>query len=223
MMRPSFEARKSAHLRMTEVCAAELSLVPQRPPKQLSRRSGRQLAHPVKCLRHLETGEMTFGAQVLIERRCSRRRAASHQKRLDALSRLRIRLADHGALRDVRMRQQRVLDLLARDLDAAGIDDIVDAAEDPEVVVVIEPSEIAAAPPAIAKFFARQRFVFRVADSNRRPGWPELQVSGSCRAGARTATSRNTKPRDFTDSRPQSGGPCCMRRYPTLQSSHSHA
>src|SRR6185437_5644429 len=126
-----------------------LPVFPQRPAKQLSGRPGRQRIDEMKRLRHLEAGKVFLLAQEAIDVLDLGLRAARDHIGLDSLPRLRVGPADHCALRDLRLRQQRMFDLLARHLDAAGVDDVVDAAGNPEIIVDIEPAEIANAPPAI--------------------------------------------------------------------------
>ena len=61
MMLPSFEARKSAHLRMTSRVRQRLSVGPQRAPEQLSgrakRRMNRSLRVSMKGVRSMENLE----------------------------------------------------------------------------------------------------------------------------------------------------------------------
>ena len=102
------------------------------------------------------------------------RRAAGDQIGLDALAQRASGWPTTAHCAIGGMRQQRVLDLLAADLDAAGVDDVVDAAGDPEIIVGIEPPEIAAAPPAVAEFFPRQLRILPVADRQRRAGDRDL-------------------------------------------------
>jgi hypothetical protein len=146
----------------------------QRTAEQLSGRPGRQRIGEVKCLGYLETGEMALLTEISVKLGVARRCAAGDDKGLDALAQSVIRLPDHRALRDAGMRQQRVFDFLAADLDAAGVDDVVDPARHPEKVVIVETTEIAAAPPAVAKFLPRQFRVLPVADGQRRPGDRDL-------------------------------------------------
>ena len=105
---------------------SSLSLRSQCAAGQLSGRPGGHRVDQVKRLRHLEAGDMTALAQIGVELGAAWRRTARDDEGLDALSGLRVGLADDGALRDAGMRQQRVPDFLAADLDAAGVDDVVE-------------------------------------------------------------------------------------------------
>ena len=70
---------------------------------------------------------------------------AGHQRDIgvDALALDVVRIADHGGLRDFRMRDQRGLDFGGADAMAGDIDHVIDAAGDPVVAVLVAPAAVA--------------------------------------------------------------------------------
>jgi len=89
----------------------------------------------VKCLGYLENRrDGVADGDICQARRGSAVRPRATTKASMRLAQSVIRLPDHRALRDAGMRQQRVFDFLAADLDAAGVDDVVDPARHPEKV-----------------------------------------------------------------------------------------
>ena len=133
----------------------------------------------MKHFRQLEAGE-PFGAAVRLERLGRQCRPAQHHVGLDALPEACVGLADHRRLHHLRVREQRALDLLGVHLDAAAVDQVVDAPGDEQIAVCVDEAHVAAAPPAVDEARTRLRRVLPVAERERRPAHRDL-ADRACR------------------------------------------
>ena len=97
---------------------------------------------------------------------------------LDDFSPLSVRQPDHGALSDILVCTQQVLNLQGRDLVAAGLDDIDTLSSKNAVQAVFDHSDVARLKPALAKRVAGRFWSPPVFQKHTRPTYLDLAWSG---------------------------------------------
>ena len=125
------------------------SRLSQHAPEDLPRRALRQLGDEAVLARALEAGERVGGEAVRVE--LVRGHAlVGDDVGDDALAPAVVGRADDRDLAHARRAREHVLDLDRMDVLAARDDHVVDAADDPEVAVLVEPADVARVVPAVA-------------------------------------------------------------------------
>jgi hypothetical protein len=119
----------------------------------------------------------SVGDELAAQRVAGRNAGGEEDERLDHGAGDRIGNADHARLRHGRVLEQHALDLERPDQMAGGLDDVVTAADEPEVAVRVTPHQVAAQVPAVGEAAPVALGLVQVRPEHRRPGRPERELA----------------------------------------------
>ena len=179
--RPSAMSRSSRRMILPE-------RVLGRSSAQMIRFGPRELADPLGDVLADLGDQLVVALEVALER---------HEGR-DRLARVLVGLADHRGLGDLRVRDDRGLDLGRREAVAGDVDHVVDAADDPEVAVLVAGGRRRRRSRSRGPNFAQYVSTKRSSSLVERPQHPRprpREREQALRVGARPPRRRRRRPR----------------------------
>ncbi len=142
-------------------------------PRDLAGGSVRQALQHMNLARHLERRQQVI-EEVYELRRCDAGAWLQHDGRPDILAQPRMRHREGCRLAHRQMAQQRLLDVVGRDLLAAAIDDLLGAADDGEETLLVDHAQIARRQPIILQAARHAVDILQVARRDARPAQHHL-------------------------------------------------